>query len=103
MRAWKTLLLLVAALAAGCSTSGTLPATPPAEAGTGVPSTEPILDGGGDVPSPPHGEDLCPPGPCNYQTGNGCGDGGLASCVPLPNTVGGLAPACEAAGNVPLG
>src|SRR5438477_18954 len=104
MRAWQSLLFVVAGLAAGCSTSGTPPSSnPSSEAGTDDPSNEPILDGGGDVPTSPHGEDLCPPGDCNYQTGKGCGDGGSSSCVPLPNASGGLAPACEAAGKVPIG
>jgi len=102
MRAWKSLLLLVGSLAAGCSTSATLPSPSP-EAGTDHPSNEPILDGGGDVPTSPHGEDLCPPGDCNYQTGKGCGDGGSASCVPLPNASGALLPTCETAGKVPFG
>jgi hypothetical protein len=102
MRAYKSLLLLIVASAASCSTSATPPSSSTSpEGGTDDPSREPILDGGGVVPTPPHGEDLCPPG-CNYQTGKGCGEGGAASCVPLPSA-GSVAPACEPAGNVPFG
>src|SRR5260221_6571292 len=102
MKAWKCFLLLIAASAAGCSTSAAAPSSSPSsEGGTEIPSREPILDGGGDVPAPPHGEDLCPPG-CNYQTGKGCGEGGATSCVPLPSGAG-VAPACEPAGSIPFG
>lgn len=102
MGVWKSFFSLVVAFAAGCSTSATLPSYGGPEGGTGDPSREPVLDGGGDVPSSPNGEPLCPPGICNYQTGKGCTEGGSASCVPLPSG-GGLVPTCEAAGTVPFG
>src|SRR5882724_1279741 len=62
---------------------------------SGGPSPEPILDAGGQVAVPPDGASLCPPGICNYQTGQGCSGSVAPSCVPLPATDGaaGVAPA----------
>jgi hypothetical protein len=98
MRAWLSLLFL----AVGCSTSNSSPSSGGTEDASIDPSREPILDGGGDVPASPNGEDLCPTGICNYQTGKGCGEGGASSCVPLPSSAG-VAPACEAAGSAAIG
>ena len=39
-----------------------------------------ILDGGGGIEPPPNGPELCPEGPCNYQTQVGCSEG--QSCWP---------------------
>jgi hypothetical protein len=102
MRVRTSLLVWVVASAAGCSTSATLPSSGGPDGGTDDPSREPILDGGGDVPASPHGEDLCPPGACNYQTGAGCGSP-TPSCAPLLDGKGGVAPTCESAGTTPYG
>jgi len=93
------------ALLAGCgSSTSSTPDAAGAGGGEAGPWTEPVLDGGGGVPNPPNGADLCPPGVCNYQTGTGCGpDGGAGACVPMEGTAGGLAPACIQPGPVQRG
>jgi hypothetical protein len=93
----------IPAIYAGCSSSqAPAPSSSDTDAGTGEPSREPILDGGGDVPSSPNGEQLCPQGACNYQTASGCAPA-TPSCVPLPDGKGSVAPACESTGTVPFG
>lgn len=57
----------------------------------------PILDGGGVIAVPPDGEELCPPGVCNYQTNAGC-PGATPSCVPSLASPDSVAPSCQAAG-----
>jgi hypothetical protein len=58
------------------------------------------LDGGGTVPDPPDGASLCPPGACNYQTGQGCS--GATTCTPVVAS-GASTPTCQPAGTVPSG
>ena len=87
-----------AIFAVGCG-SGTGEVT----SGSGGPDAGPdvievILDGGGEVATPPNGALKCPQGGvCNYQTGMGC-PADHPSCIPATgpnNTVG---PACNLAG-----
>jgi hypothetical protein len=88
---------LALAAATGCGTGDTDP--PDASMDGGSTPRDPILDGGGEIPPPPNGANLCPTGVCNYQTQSGCSpDGGPVSCVPLP-AGSGVAPACERAGS----
>ena len=84
--------------AMGCGNGDSGATADPTDGGTTP--REPILDGGGEIPPPPNGPSLCPTGVCNYQTGTGCAD--AASCVPLP-VDGGVAPACERAGQTAIG
>ncbi|HKQ68494.1 MAG TPA: hypothetical protein VJT73_04105 [Polyangiaceae bacterium] len=92
------------AASAGCS-SPSSPAGPEQTTSDASSPARIVLDGGGNVPAAPHGEELCPQGSCNYQTGAGCSrDAGPVSCVPLPSgPEAGVAPACESAGAVPNG
>jgi hypothetical protein len=94
--------VLAGAWAGGCGNGGSAGDGGTDDPEGGVKPREPILDGGGQIPPPPDGPSLCPIGVCNYQTGRGCADGGPASCVPLP-VDGGVAPACERAGQTPVG
>jgi hypothetical protein len=57
-----------------------------------------IVENAGDViPAPPDGASLCPDGPCNYQTQEGCADD--MSCLPTRMTGSTtVQPACIAAG-----
>lgn len=55
-----------------------------------------ILDGGGQIPTPPDGPSLCPQGACNYQTNAGCA--ATQTCVPIPDGQGSAAPGCITAG-----
>jgi len=51
------------------------------------------------VAQPPHGADLCPAGPCNYQTQVGCAAGEV--CAPhVDTTKGVVVPHCRPAGAV---
>jgi hypothetical protein len=56
-----------------------------------------ILDGGGEIPSPPNGASLCPAGACNYQTSASCPPD-MPSCVPALTPQGTAAPVCQPAG-----
>jgi hypothetical protein len=96
------LIVAVAPLAAaahassGCGTTGSgesgAAGGPPDDGGVIV-----VLDGGGGPILPPEGEELCPVGVCNYQSGGGCSEP-TPSCVPalLPN--GDIVPSCQPAG-----
>ena len=61
------------------------------------PPEDVVLDGGGAVPAPPNGEALCPPGPCNYQTGAGCAE--QEACRPAIVAGDQLEPRCQPAGS----
>jgi hypothetical protein len=53
--------------------------------------------GGGVIPAAPDGASLCPAGPCNFQTQEGCGTG--ANCVPHYDAAqDAVVPACLTAG-----
>src|SRR5262245_33462350 len=56
-----------------------------------------VKDGGGEPAMHPNGEEACPTGACNYQSGEGCTEP-LASCVPILDPEGQPAPTCIAAG-----
>ena len=56
-----------------------------------------ILNGGGEIPSPPDGETLCPAGACNYQSSAGCA-ADKPSCVPALAANNAASPSCETAG-----
>lgn len=86
---WPGLLTLA------CGSAGTSDESPPGP----TPCPPVVEDGGGGVPDPPQGADLCPAG-CNYQSQDGC----LASQSCLPAAVAGaVEPRCAAAGVVEPG
>src|SRR5258706_6585335 len=92
--AWGATALL-AWCSAGCSSGETLAV----DAGT---TREPVLDAGGpggEAAVPPDGKALCPTGPCNFQTGEGCG----ANMTCAPSSADGKSPTCESAGSTSLG
>jgi hypothetical protein len=100
------MLTWLALVTAGCGSKSAAPVE--SNAGTGgsggAPgSSEPVLDGGGEIAMPPDGPSLCPVGACNYQTGEGCS--GNLSCVPLPasGAGSGVVPSCETSGQVAAG
>ena len=68
------------------------------DAPSGFPSV--VLDGGGEVPEPPNGEDLCAEGTCNYQSQEGCAAN--QACTPV-FAGGQVNPGCTAAGPRTLG
>lgn len=89
-------LLGISIALAGC-TGGT--ETIPSDAGADGSTV--ILDGGGDIPSPPDGESACPQGACNYQSNMGCT--GQQTCFPTVDGNGQVVPTCQPAGAVPPG
>src|SRR5258705_1727715 len=92
--AWGATALL-AWCSAGCSSGEALAV----DAGT---TREPVLDAGGpggEAAVPPDGKALCPTGPCNFQTGEGCG----ANMTCAPSSADGKSPTCESAGSTSLG
>lgn len=94
MRTWfAVVVVLTSSGLMGCP--GTVPETDPKDAGADGPNV--ILDGGGEIPSPPNGESLCPTGVCNYQTGAGCADPEPA-CTPILDGQGAVVPGCIPAG-----
>ena len=57
-----------------------------------------VLDGGGGILPPPDGASLCPDGPCNYQTQDGCPAN--QACRPQFSAAStDVAPGCEATGS----
>jgi hypothetical protein len=55
-----------------------------------------VLDAGGEIPAPPNGEGLCPPGVCNFQSQEGCPF--PQACWPYVDDAGTVFAACADAG-----
>ena len=101
MRVFPRAILIGAALTA----LGFLPscgdddaAVKPTDASTGPDGSGPapfLIDGGGEAAALPDGAGVCPAGPCNYQTQQGCSS--EQSCLPALVS-GRVAPSCQAAG-----
>ena len=70
------------------------------DAGDGGPVV--ILDGGGEIATPPDGEKLCPGGACNYQTSAGC-QAPSPSCVPVVGPDDSVGASCQGAGQAVSG
>ena len=56
-----------------------------------------VVENAGDmIPNPPDGASLCPTGPCNYQSQEGCAAG--TACRPVVNASNQIVPSCEPVG-----
>jgi len=92
--AWFGSTILLLAGCGGTTTSET-DQSDPVDAGPDGPVV--ILDGGGAPATPPDGVAACPPGACNYQSGQGC-PASAPACIPAPDGQGGVVPTCAPAG-----
>lgn len=84
-------LLIIPALAVACGSADSANDTP-----NGGECHRVVSNGGDVIPEPPNGAELCPPGPCNYQTQEGCSDD--QACLPSVTEDNEIVPACQPAG-----